>query len=229
MAEAQRYAERVAWPGALAELALAKAKLARWSGDTEQAYRQLGVAATMLGGEAERANIRAVTHDLLGYLAGRLGEAREHRVAAFQAASEAGHAPLIAQVLVGVADLALRAERYEQAARLLAASASVRGIPDRSQPDVARIEQATRRRLGEARFAEATREGAQASWAELAGATSCAMNDDVAVPRAGVDGDLVARRVRVFLRRNGVAHRPSLAAGVYPGRAALADADLDVS
>ena len=171
MAEAQRYAERVAWPGALAELALAKAKLARWSGDTEQAYRQLGVAATMLGGEAERANIRAVTHDLLGYLAGRLGEAREHRVAAFQAASEAGHAPLIAQVLVGVADLALRAERYEQAARLLAASASVRGIPDRSQPDVARIEQATRRRLGEARFAEATREGAQASWAELAGAT----------------------------------------------------------
>ena len=48
MAEAQRYAERVAWPSALAELALAKAELARWSGDTEQAYRQLGVATTML-------------------------------------------------------------------------------------------------------------------------------------------------------------------------------------
>jgi hypothetical protein len=75
MAEAQRYAERVAWPSALAELALAKAKLARWSGDTEQAYRQLGVATTMLGDEAEQANIRAVTHDLLGYLAGDLSEA----------------------------------------------------------------------------------------------------------------------------------------------------------
>ena len=122
----------------------------------------------MLGDEAERANIRAVTHDLLGYLADSLGEAREHRVAAFQAASEAGHAPLIAQVLVGIADLALRGERYEQAARLLAASAGVRGLPDRSQPDVARIEQAARRRLGEARFAEATQEGAQASWHELA-------------------------------------------------------------
>ncbi len=171
MAEAQRCAERVAWPAALAELALAKAELARWGGDAEEAYRQLGVAATILGDEAERANIRAVTHDLLGYLADSPDEAREHRVAAFQAASEAGHAPLIARVLVGIADLALRGERYEQAARLLAASASVRGLPDRSQPDVARIEQAARRRLGEARFAQATQEGAEASWRELAEAT----------------------------------------------------------
>ena len=111
-----------------------------------------------------------VTHLPYLHLAGDLGEAREHRVAAFQAASEAGHAPLIAQVLGGIADLALRGGRYEQAARLLAASAGVRGLPDRSQPDVARIEQATRRRLGEARFAEAAREGARASWPELAGA-----------------------------------------------------------
>ena len=167
----QRYAERVAWPDALAELALSKAELARWGGDAEQAYRQLGVATTMLGDEAERANIRAVTHDLLGYLADDLSEARTHRAAACQAASEAGHPPLIARVLVGVADLALRGDRYEQAARLLAASASVRGLPDRSHPDVARIEQAARRRLGEARFAEATQEGTQASWPELVDAT----------------------------------------------------------
>jgi predicted ATPase/DNA-binding SARP family transcriptional activator len=169
MAEAQRCAVRVAWPGALAELALARAELARWGGDTGEAYRQLGVATTKL--DPEQAIIRAVIHDLLGYLADRLDEAREHRVAAFQAASEAGHAPLIARVLVGIADLALRGERYEQAARLLAASASVRGLPDRSQPDVARIEQDTWRRLGDARFAEATQEGAQASWRELAETT----------------------------------------------------------
>ena len=169
MADAQRCAERVAWPSALAGLALAKAELARWSGDTGQAYRQLGIATTML--DPEQALIRAVTHDLLGYLADRLDEAREHRVAAFQAASEAGHAPLIARVLVGIADLAVRGERYEQAAGLLAASAGVRGLPDRSQPDVARIEQAARHRLGEPRFAEAMSEGAQASWRELAEAT----------------------------------------------------------
>jgi predicted ATPase len=169
MAEAQRYAERVAWPSALALLALAKAELARWSGDTEQARRQLGVATTML--DPEQALIRAVTHDLLGYLADSLDEARGHRAAAFQAALETGNASLIAKALVGIADLALRGERYEQAARLLAASAAVRGLPDRSQPDEARIEQIARRRLGEPRFAEATREGTRAGWHELAQAT----------------------------------------------------------
>jgi predicted ATPase len=169
MAEAQRYAERAAWPYALAGLALTRAELARWRGDTEQVRRQLGDAATILG--PEQPNIRAVTHDLLGYLTDSLDEAREHRVAAFQAAVETGIAPVIAKVLIGVADLALRRDQYEQAARLLAASVGVRGLPDRSHPDVARIEQAARRRLGEARFAEATQEGAQATWRELAEAT----------------------------------------------------------
>jgi tetratricopeptide (TPR) repeat protein len=167
IADAERCAERVTWPDALAELALSKAKLARWGGHGEEANRQLGVATTMLGDEAEQANIRAVTHDLLGYLADDLSEARMHRVAACQAASEAGHAPLIAQVLVGVADLALRCGQYEQAARLLGASAGVRGVPDRSDPDVARIEQDARRHLGEARFAEVTREATQTSWSQL--------------------------------------------------------------
>ncbi len=171
IAEAQRCAERVIWPEALAELALSKAELARWGGNAEEANQQLGVATSMLGDEAEWAVFRAVTHDLLGYLADDLGEARAHRAAACQAATEAGHAPLIANVLVGVADLALRCDQYEQAVRLLAASAGVRGLPDRSHPDAARIEQAARRRLGDARFAEAMQEEAQASWRELVEAT----------------------------------------------------------
>jgi len=171
IAEAQRCAERVTWPDALAELALSKAKLARWGGDAEEASRQLGIATTLLGDEAEQAGIRTAAHDLLGYLAGDLGEARAHRAAACAAAAEAGHAPQIAQALVGVADLALRRDQYEQAARLLAASAGVRGLPDRSHPDAARIEQAARHRRGDAKFAEAMREGAQASWRELVDAT----------------------------------------------------------
>ena len=115
-----------------------------------------------------------VTEDLLGYLAGDLAEARTHHAAACQAAAEAGHAPLIAQVLVGVADLAVRLDQYEQAARLLAASNVVRGLLDRSHPDAVRIERDAQRHLGEPRFAEVTRDyarGAQTSWSELAEAT----------------------------------------------------------
>ena len=96
-------------------------------------------------------------HDVLGYLADDLREARTHRVAACQAATEEGYAFLIAQILVGIADLAVRLGQYEQAARLLAASIGVRGLPDHSQPDVARIERDARRHLGEARFTEVTR------------------------------------------------------------------------
>jgi predicted ATPase len=171
MAEAQRYAKRVAWPEALAELALSKAELARWGGDTDEAYRQLDVATSLLGEKAERANVRAASQDLLGYLAKDVGEAREHRAAAFAAATEAGYAPLIAQVLVGIADLALRQDRSEQAARLLAAGAAVHGLPDRSRPDTDRVEQSARSRLGEERFAEAAREGAQTSWRDLVAVT----------------------------------------------------------
>jgi predicted ATPase len=171
MADAHRYAERVTWPHALAELALAQAELARWRGNAQEARRQLGLAASMLGEAAEWANVRAVTHDLLGYLADDLDQARTHHAAACEAAAEAGYAPLIALVLVGVADLALRRGQDEQAARLLAASIGVRGLPDRSHPDEARVERETRSRLGDARFAEAAREGTKASWSQLVAVT----------------------------------------------------------
>ncbi|WP_427895740.1 BTAD domain-containing putative transcriptional regulator [Kribbella sp. GL6] len=171
MAEAQRKAERVAWPEALVELALYKAELAYWKGDLAEARRQLTQATTLLGREAERANLRATLEDRLGYLATDLDEVRKHRGAAYQAAMEGGHLPGIAQTLVGIADLALRTGQDEQAARLLGASAAVRGLPDRSNPNVDRIEQETRRRLGDTRFTEASDEGRQASWRELAEVT----------------------------------------------------------
>jgi predicted ATPase/DNA-binding SARP family transcriptional activator len=167
IAEAERCAEGVTWPYALVELALAKVELARWGGNAEEARHQLGVATTFMGDDAAQANIRAGIHDVLGYLADDLGEARTHRVAAWQAASEAGIAPLIAQILIGIADLAVRLDQYEQAARLLAASVGVRGLPDRANPDAARIERDARRHLGETRFAEVTQEGTQTSWSQL--------------------------------------------------------------
>ena len=167
IADAERSAQGVTWQYALITLALAKAELARLDGDADEARRQLGLATTLLGDAAEETYLRAEIHDLLGYLAEDLRESRTHRVAAWQAASEAGAATMIAQVLVGVADLAVRLDQYEQAARLLAASDGVRGLPDHSHPDAGRIERDARRHLGETRFAEVAQEGRQASWSQL--------------------------------------------------------------
>ncbi|XVV03798.1 BTAD domain-containing putative transcriptional regulator [Actinosynnema sp. CA-248983] len=169
--QAQRLAERVSWPEALTDLALAKADLARRRGDAEQAHRQLDLARTLMGEMAEQAGIRASTHDLLAYLAEGLDEAREHRVAALHAASESGIPLALAHVLIGVADLALRRDLPEQAARLLGASAAVIGLLDRSHPDVARVEREARDRLGDTGFTEAVEEGARADWRELAEVT----------------------------------------------------------
>ncbi|MEV4535857.1 BTAD domain-containing putative transcriptional regulator [Asanoa sp. NPDC049518] len=167
IAEAERCAEGVTWPHALFELALAKAELAWWAGDARTARRELGIATAVLSDDAEHAHIRAGIHDLLGYLTDDVRESRTHRLAAWTAASEAGHPFLVAQVLVGVADLASRHWEHELAARLLAASNTVRGLPDLSQPDATRIEHETRRHLGEERFAEVTSEGARTSHVEL--------------------------------------------------------------
>ncbi|MDX8052212.1 BTAD domain-containing putative transcriptional regulator [Lentzea sp. BCCO 10_0798] len=167
MAEAERCAKGVTWPDALAMLALAKADLARWNGDADTAYEQLGVATAVWGTDARQVSIRAATHVLLGYLTDDLGEARDFLVGAYQAAAEVGYAPTIAHVLVAVADLALRRDQHEQAAQLLAASTAVRGLPDRSHLDVDRIERATRSHLGNAAFDEAARVGAETSWSDL--------------------------------------------------------------
>ncbi len=165
--DARRLAQGVTWPDALGELSLARAVLAGWSGEREEAYGHL----RDLRDHGNRSGFDVVTEDLLGYLAVDLDESRKHRAVALTAASEAGYAPAIAQVLLGIADLALRNDRFEDAARLLGASNAVRGLVDRSLPDAARIEQATRGRLGEPKFTEAAKEGARADWRQLAEVT----------------------------------------------------------
>ena len=170
LAEAERGARRVTWPSALVEVALTKAELARWRGDRAEARAHLDAATVLLGDLAEEPNHRTVLNILLGLVADDIEQAREHCEAAVQAAPAAGNALLIAAVLVGVADLALRLGRPEQAARLLAAADVLRGLPDDSNPDVARIAREARGRLGDERYAEAAAEGAGAQWPDLVAA-----------------------------------------------------------
>ncbi|MFB4269925.1 BTAD domain-containing putative transcriptional regulator [Nonomuraea sp. GTA35] len=168
MAEAQRCADGITWPGTLAGLALSKAQLARWRGEPDEAREHLATVRAVLGGADVGDAVHAQALDLQGYLAEDLEEARGHRAEAFRMVVEQPYPPMVAEILVGIADLALRQGQDEQAVRLLAASEAVRGTPDRSLPDVARITADTRDRLGEEAFTEAVREGRQREWRELA-------------------------------------------------------------
>ncbi|MEY9893852.1 putative ATPase/DNA-binding SARP family transcriptional activator [Catenulispora sp. MAP5-51] len=171
IADGERSAQRVTWPGALAELALAKVDLARWAGDPAEARRQIEAATSLLGAESEQTHYRALRLDLLARVTDDLDEARAHGAAALAAANEVGLPLLTAMAVVGLADLALRRDQPEQAARLLGAAAALRGLPDSAHPDVAHIEAEARNRLGDTRFAEAVLEGTRADPAELTSVT----------------------------------------------------------
>ncbi|GGQ18966.1 SARP family transcriptional regulator [Streptosporangium pseudovulgare] len=180
MAEAQRCADGIAWPDAyvLAELALSKAQLACWRGEPDRVRRHLAAARAALGDDGEPGVwFRVRASGLYGHLIEDLDEARAHWSETLRATAETGYPPAIAGVLLGIADLALRRGDHEQAARLLAASDGVRGTPDRSQPDGTRIAAETRSRLGEAAFAEATRDGRRRDWRELAEITLASGRD----------------------------------------------------
>ncbi|MCP2357456.1 putative ATPase [Nonomuraea thailandensis] len=168
LAAAERSAAGITWPGTLAGLALSKAQLARWRGEPAEAREHLAAVQAMLGGADVGDAVHIQVMDIQGYLAEDLEEARGHRAAAFRRAMEQPYPPMIAELLVGIADLALRQGQDEQAVRLLAASEAVRGTPDLSLPDVSRITAEARDRLGEAAFAEAVRDGQQRDWQELA-------------------------------------------------------------
>ena len=162
MAEAERDAERSGWPDGLATLAFAKAELARWSGDLETARAQLFRTEEVIRHIAVHPVFRAMVRDSLGYvdaMAGDLEAAGALRAEALILAVESQHAPTIALVLVGLADQAARRGLFEEAARLLAASVAVRGGPDLSNQDAARVETAARAALGAPEFADATRAG----------------------------------------------------------------------
>ncbi|MFE5520282.1 BTAD domain-containing putative transcriptional regulator [Streptomyces virginiae] len=161
MARAERDAVAAGWPEALAMMAHGKADLARWNGETAAARAELTRARTAVREVAVHPVFEAVVLDSLGYLDaadGELAAARAHRAQALELAAASGHAPTLAQVLVGVADQAVRLDRPGEAARLLAAALAVRGGPDRARPDAARVEAAARAVLGDAGYEGYARE-----------------------------------------------------------------------
>ncbi|WP_327066285.1 BTAD domain-containing putative transcriptional regulator [Kitasatospora sp. NBC_01302] len=189
LAQAEREARTLPWTDALAGLAHSTAEIARWSGRTADARAELARADEITRSIVVHPVFRAMLLDSLAHLDatdGDLTAARTHRRTALDLALTAGHAPTIAQTLVGLADQALRQGSPSQAARLLAAAHAVRGGPDLSRPDAPRVEAATRTALGD-HYAEAARAGAAVTsgTAGLTPATPAAVRELAAVTLAG--------------------------------------------
>jgi predicted ATPase/DNA-binding SARP family transcriptional activator len=162
LADARRDAYRVGLPEARYWVAYAAAEMARLDGHLDEARKFVAEAAEALGAPIGPPQARAMVASAQGYLAadsGDLAAARRAHATAVAAAVSSVDAPVVAQVLVGVADLALREGDAPRAATLLGASVGVRGAPDLSVSDEVRVTAAVRAVLGDAQFERAHRAG----------------------------------------------------------------------
>jgi hypothetical protein len=139
-------------------MAYFRADLARWSGDSATARSELAHAEALLGRIGIDPVFRAMILDSFAYLDaadGDLDSAGARREEALAIALGSRDDGLVSQVLVGVADQAVRRGYPTLAARLLAASEGISGGPDLSRPDSAQVKATSRTAMGEPQFADA--------------------------------------------------------------------------
>ena len=163
LARALRDADRLGWPEVTAYAAYVAGNLARLDGDLAAARERLETAAgwaqSYAGGLSQ---VAAVTCTARGYLAaaeGDLSGASEWQRRALAAALPTGDYPVLAEVLTGLADVALRGGDALTAAALLGAAEGIRGTRHRSDEDGERVAAAAREALGPADYGAAFQRG----------------------------------------------------------------------
>jgi predicted ATPase/DNA-binding SARP family transcriptional activator len=155
-------AERLGLPELRAFAVYIAGDLARLDGRPEAAREALIRAMQTATSWEVAQQIHAVAATGLGYLSGAEGDldaARDWHAQALAAARFSADAPVIADALTGLADLALRENDPERAAELLGAGVAIRGTTDRSVPDQKRVADQARSVLGETRYDQAYQRG----------------------------------------------------------------------
>jgi hypothetical protein len=156
-------------------------------GDLDAARAHLDRGAEIAARPGLPGQLAALIGSSLGYLAaeeGDLATARGRHDRALQVALRTGDGPVVAQVLVGLADQAQREGDPLRAATLLGAAEGVRGTTDRSISDEFRVAEAVRGTLTPAEWDDAFQRGRGATLATL---------DAVVTPGAGGRGPRAAR------------------------------------
>ncbi|GIE51136.1 SARP family transcriptional regulator [Amorphoplanes nipponensis] len=172
--QARETAEEVGFGEVMAFVEYGYASIAREEGSLDEARRRMARAAELIDARSYATQFQAMTRSaqaLIEAAAGDLPAARDLHRAAVVLAAESRDSPVMAQVLVGVADYVLRDGDPARAAMLLGAADAVRGAPDRSMPDTDRIAELARATLGEAGYQEAYRSGGGVTMATAVDAT----------------------------------------------------------
>ncbi|HEY2792727.1 MAG TPA: hypothetical protein VGJ28_10235, partial [Micromonosporaceae bacterium] len=193
LAAAARDSVRVGIAEVQASAAFAAADLARFSGDLVTADVEIRRAADLIADHVVAPQFEAMLIGGRGYIAaarGEMDEARRLHMQAVRTAVASIDAPVIAQTLVGLADLALTDGDARLAATVLGASTAVRGMPDLSLVDGIRVTDAARRELGPAGFEAAYRRGLSGSIKQIAELVDVPMDGLAELP--GPVGDALA-------------------------------------
>ena len=161
MAQAEEDAASVGWPDAVAGMAYFGQILLAGPVTAPRHALNWPMPKPSLAAPASDPVFRAMILDSFAYLDaadGDLDSAGARREEALAIALGSRDDGLVSQVLVGVADQAVRRGYPTLAARLLAASEGISGGPDLSRPDSAQVEATTRTALGEPQFADAIKQ-----------------------------------------------------------------------
>ena len=162
LAAAECDAHRLGVPEAQANVSVAASDLARLDGDLFLALDHLRRAEHFAAQETVASQLRAIVASSRGYLEaaqGDVDEARRWHRAAVDYSISPVDAPVIAQVLVGLAEISLIDGEPGFAATILGASAAVRGTEDLSLMDGRRVTSAARAALGDEGFDAAYQRG----------------------------------------------------------------------
>jgi tetratricopeptide (TPR) repeat protein len=151
LAAGARIAERSLSPEGMMIVQYQLGEFARREGRLEQctAHLERGLAlAGEMSGPPQWQAMMASGQAYLRAASGDLADARAGHTEALRHAVAALDAPIMAQTIVGFADLALRREDFAEAIWLVGAAEGIRGLPDLSLVDEVRVRQECQAGLG---------------------------------------------------------------------------------
>ena len=172
--QAHETANEVGLSEILASVEYGYATIARQEGSLDEARERMARAAALIDNSSYAPQFRAMTRStqaLIEGAAGDLAAAHALHLGAIEIALQSRDSPVIAQILVGVADYVLRRGEPARAAMLVGAADAIRGSVDRSVPDLDRIQAEARAALGDAGYQEAYRSGTSVTLSTAVAAT----------------------------------------------------------